>query len=466
MTVSRIPYPELVFGLVGPVGVNLDMISEVLSAELSRQNYGSSLIHVTKIMRDVPSDIVIVPEPYLESIKSRIRYADDICAQLKRHDALAAISITAIQTERERLNEERAAEEGKRLSDDERQAPLAQHAFIVRQFKRPGEIQLMRQVYGKLFFQISAYSSPDERESLLCTKIKASNFGTIEDVDAKCQAIKLMAIDYSESDHEFGQKIRETFPLADVFVDGINRKNCEAMVSRFVNLIFGDNSITPDHDEYGMYLAKSTSLRSGDLSRQVGAAIFRRSGEVISLGCNEVPKYPGGTYWCNESPDGRDFALGGDQNEKIKKEILYEIIEILFERKGLAEELLKLGRPKEIMTALLSDKNGGVKDTKLMDILEFGRVIHAEVSAISDAARLGLPTSQAILYCTTFPCHICAKHIVAAGLDKVVFLEPYPKSYAKDLHSDSIEIEGPADIAKVKFAPFMGNLSIQISRFF
>ena len=104
-------------------------------------------------------------------------------------------------------------------------------------------------------------------------------------------------------------------------------------------------------------------------------------------------------------------------------------------------------------------QKGGIKNSKLMDITCFGRVIHAEMSAISDAARLGLPTAQATLYCTTFPCHICAKHIVAAGLDKVVFLEPYPKSYAKELHFNSIEIEGTGNAtisSKVKFIPFMG----------
>jgi hypothetical protein len=89
--------------------VNLDMISEVLSSELNRQNYSANLVHVTKIMRDVPSKIKIVQEPYVESIQSRIDYADDVCTQLERQDALAAITITAIQSERERLNKERAS---------------------------------------------------------------------------------------------------------------------------------------------------------------------------------------------------------------------------------------------------------------------------------------------------------------------------------------------------------------------
>jgi deoxycytidylate deaminase len=36
----------------------------------------------------------------------------------------------------------------------------------------------------------------------------------------------------------------------------------------------------------GKYLAKSASLRSSDLSRQVGAAIIRGAGDVLTLGCN------------------------------------------------------------------------------------------------------------------------------------------------------------------------------------
>jgi deoxycytidylate deaminase len=57
-----------------------------------------------------------------------------------------------------------------------------------------------------------------------------------------------------------------------------------------------------------------------------------------------------------------------------------------------------------------------------MDALEYGRIIHAEMSAICDAARLGRSIKNAVLFTTTFPCHMCAKHIVAAGITKVVFL--------------------------------------------
>jgi deoxycytidylate deaminase len=96
-----------------------------------------------------------------------------------------------------------------------------------------------------------------------------------------------------------------------------------------------------------------------------------------------------------------------------------------------------------------------IKDSQLMDIIEYGRMIHAEMAAISDAARSGRSVKDSTMYCTTFPCHLCAKHIVASGINRLVFLEPYPKSYAKKLHGDSITFD-PAEKEKVLFQAFIG----------
>ena len=46
------------------------------------------------------------------------------------------------------------------------------------------------------------------------------------------------------------------------------------------------------------------------------------------------------------------------------------------------------------------------------------------------------------LFCTTYPCHNCARHIVASGIIRVYYIEPYEKSLATELHNDSIS---PAD---------------------
>jgi tRNA(Arg) A34 adenosine deaminase TadA len=91
-----------------------------------------------------------------------------------------------------------------------------------------------------------------------------------------------------------------------------------------------------------------------------------------------------------------------------------------------------------------------------MDLIEFGRIVHAEMSALSDAARKGISVEGATLYCTTFPCHLCAKLIVAAGIRKVIYLEPYPKSYASELHSDAIVVDSDNPGKKVAFNAFLG----------
>src|SRR6266436_2684408 len=123
-------HPELFFGLVAPVGVNLDMVIEVLITELNLQNYGYKVLHVTEIMKDVPSNIEIKNGPYLDRIKTRIAYADEICSRIEREDALAAITISAIQSSREQSNRERAAQEKRELTPKDSQEPIAQQAFI------------------------------------------------------------------------------------------------------------------------------------------------------------------------------------------------------------------------------------------------------------------------------------------------------------------------------------------------
>ena len=97
-----------------------------------------------------------------------------------------------------------------------------------------------------------------------------------------------------------------------------------------------------------------------------------------------------------------------------------------------------------------------INKTKLADITEYGRAVHAEMSALMTAARNGVKVNKATMYCTTYPCHNCAKHIVAAGLDKVFYIEPYPKSKAIELHKDSITDTEFSDNHKVKFEAFSG----------
>ena len=266
----------------------------------------------------------------------------------------------------------------------------------------------------------------------------------------------------SEDDKSLGQALRETFHRADVFVHGLNKLEMDAMVDRFFQAFFGRNDIAPSKAEYGMYAAKSASLRSSDLARQVGAAVLSSDGDIITQSCNEVPRAHGGAYWDTEQPDFRDVKRGFDPNDTIKKEVLRDTIERLRNASFLSDALLQHGSDHQIVEYLIAKEDferhnaeGVLASSKVMDLTEFGRVVHAEMSAICDAARIGRSLRGSTLYVTTFPCHNCAKHILASGIKRVVFIEPYTKSRAKELHPDEIEIEQENE-DKVSFIPFMG----------
>ncbi len=113
--------------------------------------------------------------------------------------------------------------------------------------------------------------------------------------------------------------------------------------------------------------------------------------------------------------------------------------------------------------------NDRVRSAKFFDVIEFNRAVHAEMSALMSCARNGISTVDAILYCTTFPCHECSRHLIAAGISRVVYVEPYSKSRVLDLHADAVLVEkftGPpyafgaaddgADSKLVRFEPFVG----------
>ena len=72
---------------------------------------------------------------------------------------------------------------------------------------------------------------------------------------------------------------------------------------------------------------------------------------------------------------------------------------------------------------------------------ELCRAIHAEQNAIIQCARTGASTEGATLYCTTYPCSICAKMIINAGIVCVVYEGDYPDPAAKELFEDAWHVE-------------------------
>ena len=69
--------------------------------------------------------------------------------------------------------------------------------------------------------------------------------------------------------------------------------------------------------------------------------------------------------------------------------------------------------------------------------LDICRASHAEANAISQCARYGVPTEGATAYVTVSPCVTCAKLLVQAGIDCVVYRGIYPDDASADVLTQS-----------------------------
>ena len=168
----------------------------------------------------------------------------------------------------------------------------------------------------------------------------------------------------------------------------------------------------------------------------LGASIINEYGDLVSTGTNEVPKFGGGHYINGQQKDTRNLALGYDPNDQKKKDLLTNLLKILKDLNYLNDEL-KNKSTSDLVNTIKPD----LRNTQLMDIIEFNTEVHAEMNAIIHAARNTISVRKGELYTTTFPCHDCTKHIIAAGIKKVMYIEPYPKSLTSDLYSELVSID-------------------------
>jgi deoxycytidylate deaminase len=214
-----------------------------------------------------------------------------------------------------------------------------------------------------------------------------------------------------------------------------------------------------------MYEAAAAAAQSASMSRQVGASIVSAQGELIAVGRNDVPRRGGGLYVEDDQStwdetkraivdnDHRCFKWGGGicHNETKRRSIIAKIAKRIYDA-----GVLKKDKTISNIIDLLAG-------TEVDDLTEFSRSIHAEMDAILSVAREGRHSLVgATLYTSTYPCHNCARHIVAAGIGRVIYIEPYKKSLAIILHADSIT-EDPTDLTRVVFSQYDGLAAAKLS---
>jgi len=432
--------PELFFALVGPIGTDLGDVCGFLEHELTRFGYIAHTIKLSERLHSLrPYEDLRQLEVDRMKIEKHMDAGDDVRNKMKHGGALAALSVAEVKRLRAGINSGSAT------------------AYIFRSLKHPDEVRLLREVYGPLLLVVSVYADESKRRESLELRLERRTPSTKER-----DAHALMQRDEAGGEHSLGQDVRGTFPLADYFLAGDS--SVEDEVKRFIRLLFGDFTQSPTRKEYAMAMAHITARRSADLSRQVGAAIMDASGEVLATGCNEVPCPGGGVYWKGDTPDGRDIEKGKDPNAIMGKEILREIFTALHAGGYFSQTYQDKG-PEALVDEVRNTEV--LKRTRVASLIEFGRVVHAEMNALSHAARCGISVEGAKLYCSTYPCHVCARHLLAAGISEVFYIEPYPKSLAEQLYPDAIQHEGEQEHGKfLIFKPFTGVAPVRYLEWF
>ncbi len=419
--------PEIFLALVSRLGTDTTKLAKLVSKSVARFGYKVVVIKASRSITDEFCAEVDDSDP-----EHRIEHLIDFCNSARacgtRKDLLALSAVRAIQSARALESE-----------SNDRTTPQRKILYLIDQFKRPEEIEHFRQIYGRQAIVFSLHANRHIRIRRLAERIADARPQNPDVSSYTSIAEKLLRRDDEEEEKPFGQNVRNAFPLADFVIDvALNEGQQYQAVDRFFEYFFGSPKSMPTVDEIGINAAFSASLSSTDLSRQVGAAVVDNSGVVQVTGWNDAPKPGGGTYLESDEEKFRDLDLGHDANERHKSKVFSNLISNL-----VSDGLIKSSEIEfEISDAFKHFKESNALRTRkssLFDILEFSRSVHAEMNLISTAARLGISLKNATLYCTTYPCHNCAKHIVAAGISRVVFLEPYPKSLVSDLHSDAID---------------------------
>lgn len=449
--------PELVVALCGPIGSPLHEASDQFSSALSGYGYTTERIRLSEL-------ILINAERVNENIDRRSRFneiksmitAGDALRKEYGNDVLAKFAIAKISADRKAQfgDFKDAASESKTAAGKKIIHQRVCH--IIDSVKNKFELEMLRLVYGDALLAVGVFSP---------LEIRIANMERAAVGSLKKAEIDLLVDTDSGEEFSHGQSVRDTFPRCDFFLrvdySTTGATETEAVgqiaskVRRLLGLIFRTAVITPTPEETAMYASASAARNSACLSRQVGAAVTSAAGELLAVGWNDVPQAGGGLY--GKPPlnvqqfgaairtDQRCFGLPGTKchNDEEKKGIARMVAKLLVDEKIVAED--KLDATIE-----------AISKSRVRDLIEFSRAVHAEMHAILGASRVaGERVVGGKIFVTTYPCHACARHIVAAGILEVHYIEPYRKSMATKLHKDALT-ESVSDETKVKLIQFDG----------
>jgi hypothetical protein len=195
---EKIKYPELFFGFVAPIGADIQAALRAFKAYLQARDYRVVEIKVTDMFNVL--ERYVVPKKPLSKASELARYETyiaygNLLRETFQDDILAASAIRRVMD--------------KRLKHSAFGHP-EKIAYLLHQFKRKEEIDLLRNVYGRLFFQVSVYSRRGARVDYLSRKFASSENRPLAQAN-RDSAEKLITRDENEVEEKHGQRVASIF---------------------------------------------------------------------------------------------------------------------------------------------------------------------------------------------------------------------------------------------------------------
>lgn len=452
---------ELVFAVVGHVGSGTSVIAEHLREALETFKGGRYVTTILKAREDILAWANANDHPLSTSSGQTLDFivglqdlGDAFRSSVGDNAAVARALVGRIRAARADL-------QGHKISGDEPVVPDGnRRAYILDSIRHPAEVHFLRQLYRSAFTLIGVVCDEEKRVSRLREHFP----------DAGTTKIRQFMARDAKAGQPHGQRVSDTFHLADYFLDNSPDRQidqvanklwkCPEHLGRLIGLIgHAGPTERPRMEETAMYTAYGAQMRSSCLSRHVGAALVDSDGNLISTGTNEVPRAGGGLY-------GEHFDSPSETHTNDHRCAFRQSGQVFCsntrEQGNIVSDLMQTLKDAGVTFEANDKVEHALQSSRVGELLEFSRAVHAEMDALLSAARKGSSPVGARMFVTTFPCHYCARHLVSAGVDEVQFIEPYPKSKALTLHQDSITDDvskwtPPSKNGKhVLFRPFTG----------
>jgi deoxycytidylate deaminase len=226
-----------------------------------------------------------------------------------------------------------------------------------------------------------------------------------------------------------------------------SQEDLRRILLRYVSLMFHPGLVPPTIDEHNMQIAQTAKLNSGCISRQVGAVVCDKNGNILSVGWNDPSAHEENEcFSCvrrnvedlinkNYSNAYSSYELNNIEFRKCLAQKLYSVLD----GKAKSKAANLVGNPErlhelyEIFKDNTKSRLKGLPSSYCFKDLYYAvtkeknqvhtRAQHGEEKALECCNKS--QTTGGTLYSTSSSCELCAKKALSYNIKRLVYIEPY-----------------------------------------